>query len=82
MDEARFYFPSDICALLNEIHKRCELFFEHLVERDRINIDDRAEWSRLADILGNDQAALRKIYGSLPQIFETSPGFKQLTSHS
>jgi hypothetical protein len=82
MDEARFYFPSDICAVLNEIHKRCELFFEHLAERDRINIDDRDEWSRLADILGDDQAALQKIYGSLPQIFETTFAFKQLMSNS
>jgi len=82
MDEARFYFPSDICAVLKEINKRCELFFEHLAERDRINIDDREEWSRLAEILANDQAALRKIYASLPQTFEATLAFKQLTTSS
>jgi hypothetical protein len=85
MDEARFYFPSDICAILDAIHKRCEHFMEQLAQRDRINlIDDghRDEWSQLADILAKDQTALRQTYGSLPQIFEKVLAFKQLTSNA
>jgi hypothetical protein len=81
MDEARFYFPPGICSLLNTIHDRCELFFEHLAIRDRINInaDDYHEhWSRMADTLAADQSVLRSIYASLPSTFEKSLAFEQL----
>ncbi len=80
LDEARFYYPPDICKYLNDLHDRCELFFSHLAERDRVNIDDREEWSRLADVLSADQSALRAIYASLPMTFESSLAFKQLTT--
>jgi hypothetical protein len=81
IDEARFYFPPDICAVLNEIHNGCERFFAHLAKRDTtVDIGDRVEWSRLADILANDQKALRTAYASLPQTFEKTLAFKQLTT--
>jgi hypothetical protein len=81
MDEARFYFPSDICTVLDGLKKRCEMFFQHLAERERVNLDDRVEWSRLANILGDHQADFSKTYASLPQIFENTLAFKQLTGH-
>ena len=80
IDEARFYYPTDICKYLNDLHDRCELFFSHLAERDRININNREEWSRLAEVLSADQSALRAIYASLPVKFESSLAFKQLTT--
>jgi hypothetical protein len=42
MDEARFYFPPDICAVLKEIHDSCERLLHHFTERDTtVDIDDR-----------------------------------------
>ena len=79
LDEARFYFPADIRVVLEEIHATCERFFGHLAERDRVNIDNREEWSRLAEALANDQATLRKIYSGLPRTFESALAFRQLT---
>jgi hypothetical protein len=81
LDEARFYFPPDICTFLNDLHSRCELFFSHLALRDQINMDDAEQWSKSADLLASDQAALREIYGSLPSTFAKSLAFKQLTAH-
>jgi hypothetical protein len=81
LDEARFYFPPDICSFLKEIHGRSEAFFEDLAKRDRLNIDDRERWSKLADILAGHQAAFRTIYASLPEKFESSLAFEQLTRH-
>jgi hypothetical protein len=80
LDEARFYFPLEIRAALDAIHSACESFFEHLAERDRINIDNRQEWTRVAELLARDQATLRKLYGDLPKIFEPALAFRQLTS--
>jgi hypothetical protein len=80
LDEARFYYPPELCKYLNDLHDRCELFLSHLGERDRLNIDNRKEWSRLADVLSADQSALRAIYASLPATFEASVAFKQLTT--
>jgi hypothetical protein len=82
IDEARFYFPSDICAVLKEITDRCELFFTHLAERDTIDMGDPEKWSRSADVLAKDQAALRTAYGLLPQTFAKTLAFKQLTTAS
>ncbi len=81
IDEARFYFPPDIRAVLDATHNCCELFFSHLAERDRLNIDDRERWSQLAETLAQDQSALRAIYASLPEKFETSLAFSQLTAN-
>jgi hypothetical protein len=82
LDEARFYFPPDIRAVLKDIHDGCERYLVHLAERDGINIntDDGSEFSRMAKILRDDQAFLRKAYASLPQTFEKTLAFKQLTT--
>jgi hypothetical protein len=80
IDEARFFYPTDICKFLNDLHDRCELLFSHLAERDRVNIDNREEWARIADALGEDQSKLKAIYAILPMRFESSLAFKQLTS--
>jgi hypothetical protein len=75
IDEARFYFPTEICVVLSDIKDRCELFFLHLAMRGS-NIDDDKEWSRLADILAADQSMLRAIYHSLPETFASALAFK------
>jgi hypothetical protein len=80
LDEARFYFPPDICAFLDDLHTRCDLFFSHLSIREQCDIDDSEQWSKTADLLVSDQSALRTIYASLPKRFETVLAFKQLTS--
>jgi hypothetical protein len=80
LDEARFYYPEIICKYLNDLHDQCEIFFSHLSERDRTNLDNHEEWSRLADALARDQSELRDIYVSLPSTFESSLRFTQLTS--
>jgi len=79
LDEARFYFPPDIRSFLNEIHARCEAFFDDLAKRDRLNIDDHEKWSEMAAILAAHQSTLRAIYASLPQKFESSLAFEELT---
>jgi hypothetical protein len=79
IDEARFYFPPDIRDTLDKAHQICERFLTHLRERELLNIDNRQEWSRLAEVLSTDQSALRSIYASLPKTFETALAFKQLT---
>jgi hypothetical protein len=79
LDEARFYFPPDIRAQLETIHATCERFFAHLAKRNRLNIDNREEWSQLADALTADQVELREIYASLPKSFEPALAFRQLT---
>lgn len=79
IDEARFYFPPRICNFLHDVRARCETFLTRLGQRDLISIDDAAQWSAMAEALAKDQAALRMIYASLPQLFETSLAFKQLT---
>jgi hypothetical protein len=38
------------------------------------------EWRAIAEILAADQSAVRALYSSLPQKFETALAFKQLTS--
>lgn len=81
MDEARFYFPPDICGFLNTIHTRCEQFFEHLAERDRINInadDYHEQWYNMAETLAADQGKLRAAYRVLPRTFEKSLAYEQL----
>ena len=80
LDEARFYFPRDICTFLDDLHAKCELFFSHLAMREQFNIDDSEQWSKTADLLAADQSALREIYASLPRTFEQSLAFKQLTT--
>jgi hypothetical protein len=34
LDEGRFYFPSDIRAVLHDIHSHCEQLFYHLAKRE------------------------------------------------
>lgn len=80
IDEARFYFSPEVCQFLHDTRARCETFLTRLGQRDLINVDDREQWSAMADALAKDQAALRIIYQSLPEVFEKSLAFKQLTS--
>jgi hypothetical protein len=80
LDEARFYFPQDICAFLDDIHARCELFFSHLSMRDQVSIDDAEEWGKTGELLASDQSMLKAIYASLPTTFSKSLAFKQLTT--
>ena len=80
LDEARFYFPPDICAFLDDIHAHCELFFSHLSMRDPVSIDDSEQWAKTGDLLASDQSALRTIYASLPSTFAKSLAFRQLTT--
>jgi hypothetical protein len=79
LDEARFYFPPDITRLLDDIHASCERFMYHLGEREVTPIDN-PKWRSLGDALAQDQAELRAFYATLPQKFEASLAFKQLTS--
>jgi hypothetical protein len=80
LDEAQFYFPPGICAFLDDVHARCELFFSHLSMRDQVGIDDPEEWGKTGGMLASDQSALRAIYATLPATFAKSLAFKQLTA--
>jgi hypothetical protein len=79
IDEARFYFPPDICRLLAELEAICERFFTHLAQRDQISIDNKDLWRAMAEALSADQSELRALYASLPRRFEASLAFGQLT---
>jgi hypothetical protein len=59
LDEARFYFPSDICRLLSDIHTACESFFTHLAQREQTPIDNTDEWRAIAEVLAADLSAFR-----------------------
>ncbi len=80
IDEARFYFPPDICRLLTDLQAICERFFTHLAQRDQISIDNNDLWRALAETLAADQSELRALYASLPRRFEASLAFGQLTA--
>jgi hypothetical protein len=80
IDESRFYFPPDICDFLHDVRARCNVFLNRLARRELIHIDDQRQWSQMADALAKDQAALRMIYASLPEVFAKSLAFKQLTT--
>jgi hypothetical protein len=80
IDEARFYFPKAITGYLIYIHRECEAFLQHLAERDQINVDDAEKWSRMAELLSQHQAELRQAYATLPEMFESSLAFRQLTA--
>jgi hypothetical protein len=80
IDEARFYFSPDVCQFLHDTRARCETFLTRLGQRDLINVDDHKQWSTMADALAKDQAALRMIYQSPPEVFEESLAFKQLST--
>lgn len=79
LDESRFYFPPEICRLLSDIQSVCERFFTHLGERGHISIDDAEKWGAMAKTLADAQSEIRAFYATLPQRFETSLAFKQLT---
>jgi hypothetical protein len=78
IDEARFYFPRTIVGYLIYVHRECEAFLQLLGERNLINSDDE-KWSKSADVLAKHQAELRQVYAGLPEIFEDSLAFPQLT---
>ncbi|MGC2080383.1 MAG: hypothetical protein WA728_31100 [Xanthobacteraceae bacterium] len=80
MDESRFYFPTDITNFLHETRARCEVFLTRLGQRENINTDDAEQWSATADALAKDQTALRMIYEALPEVFEKTLAFRQLTT--
>jgi hypothetical protein len=80
LDEARFYFPPDIVRFLSEIHASCERFMTHIAERERSSIDDAPAWIALAETLAADQSEHRALYASLPQRFEATLAFRQLTT--
>jgi hypothetical protein len=82
IDEARFYYPPEICTFLHDTRARCETFFGHLGQRELISIDDSQKWGEMAETLAKDQQTLRIIYASLPQIFEDTLAFKQLTTEN
>jgi len=79
MDESRFYFPPEICNFLRDIRARCETFLTRLGQRDQISPNDSQEWAAMAEALAEDQKALRIIYANLPEVFEKSLAFGQLT---
>jgi hypothetical protein len=78
LDEARFYFPPDVCGLLSQIHDASERFFIHLARREGISLDNADEWATVAEILATDQQEFRGFYAALPQKFESALSFKQL----
>jgi hypothetical protein len=78
--KSRFYFPPDICNFLHDARARCEVLLTRLGQRDAINIDEAENWSAMSDALASDQTALRMIYQSLPEVFEKSLAFSQLTT--
>ncbi len=78
MDEARFFYGSDICAFLDRLHDASEAFLNILGEREVMNIDDSDKWVDTADRLALRQKHLREIYASLPSTFESALSFDQL----
>jgi hypothetical protein len=43
IDEARFYFPPDVCQFLHDTRARCETFLARLGQRDLLSVDDQEQ---------------------------------------
>jgi hypothetical protein len=69
LDEARFFFPSDIQALAQKIDATCEDLMLRTDQRLLLNPDD-TNWSATGDELAIRQGHARRLYAELPLLFQ------------
>jgi hypothetical protein len=78
LDEARFFYPPEICKLLNGFDKDVINLYALVAEQNRTGISDlkRAE---LGDKTVDELKRIEGLLQSLPGLFETDLKFPQLT---
>jgi hypothetical protein len=69
LDEARFFFPSDIQALAQTIETMCEDLMLRTDQRAHLSSDE-ANWSATGDELAARQGHARRLYAELPVLFQ------------
>jgi hypothetical protein len=69
LDEARFFFPSDIQALAQKIETMCEDLMLRTDQRAQLSADD-PNWSATGDELAKRQGHARRLYAELPVLFQ------------
>lgn len=69
IDEARFFFPSDIQVLAQKIEAMCEDLMLRTDQRAQLSPDD-ANWSASGDDLAMRQGHARRLYAELPLLFQ------------
>jgi hypothetical protein len=69
LDEARFFFPSDIQALAQKIETMCEDLMLRMDQRLHLTPDD-VNWNITGDELAMRQGYARRLYAELPLLFQ------------
>jgi hypothetical protein len=69
LDEARFFFPSDIQALAQRIEAVCENLMLKTDQRLLLDPDD-ASWNATGDELAMLVSHARRLYAELPLLFQ------------
>jgi hypothetical protein len=81
IDEARFFFDSDIRELLDRLHQQCETIFEARAKMKAGKMDD-VQWGKWGDALAKEEATLREMYAQMPSRFESALALQKLTKIS
>jgi hypothetical protein len=80
LDEARFFFPEQTRAFLEEISTTCERCISAKGRRSLLNPDDDSRWRTLSEEVTTLSLALDEMYRALPSKFEGALALKQLTN--
>jgi hypothetical protein len=81
LEEARFFFPADICEFLERLVADCQHVIELHAERQTVG-DESPKWIPIGDRIVDELARLDEVRRSLPKVFETVLSFSQLTKPS
>jgi hypothetical protein len=80
IDEARFFFPTEIQNHLQHIHDLSERLLRLVGQREMLKLNDQ-QWAVAADEIGGVSLNLHEIYGDLPKTFQATLAFKQVTQN-
>lgn len=78
LDESRFFFPSDIQKYLKDIEQTSEKLLTLVGGREVLKLNE-AQWATAADEIGAISLVLQNFYIGLPEKFEQSLAFRQVT---
>jgi hypothetical protein len=78
LDEARFFFDSQVIVFINEVRQIAEKRFGLLGDRWGCYEMDDDQLAELADQLTRTDISLRELYAEAPAVFETALRFGQV----
>jgi hypothetical protein len=79
LDEARFFFGSEVRAFLAEIDQAAEDLLQGVALKLQFDSPDHPRWSEAMDKLGSASRKLSAMYAELPEKFERALRYDQLT---